>query len=90
MPEFEAALALCQVGAIHPEPIESRYGFHVVIVDQHIAGQDLPFDLVRDQIANWLTARAHHTAIRQYITLLAGRAEITGITLDASTSPLVQ
>jgi len=90
VPEFERALAALPVGEVAPQPIETRYGFHVVRVDRQIAGRDLPFEMVQSRIAAWLDEKVRRTAIRQYIEILAGRAEITGIIFDASTSPLVQ
>lgn len=90
VPEFEAALAHAPVGTVCPGPVETRYGLHVIQVDQRIAGRQLPFEAVHRQIAAWLEDRAQHTAIRQYIGLLAGRATILGISLDEETSPLAQ
>lgn len=90
VPEFEAALATMAVGSVRPEPVESRYGFHVVALDRRIEGRDLPFELVRARIAEWLNEKVRRAAIRQYVSILAGRAEIVGATLDASASPLVQ
>ena len=83
VPEFEAALARCAVGRVHDQPIETRYGFHIVLVERRVDGQQLPFELVRDQIADWLVRRVRHTAIRQYIAMLVGRAKITGVSFDA-------
>lgn len=88
--EFEAALGELAVGEISPKPIETRYGFHVIIVDRRIEGRELPFEMVSERIAQWLGDTVRHTAIRQYISILAGSAEITGITLDENRSPLVQ
>jgi peptidyl-prolyl cis-trans isomerase C len=90
VPEFEAALAQAPVGTIMERPIESRYGLHVIALDQKIEGAQLPFELVRDRIADWLALRARETAIRHYIAMLAGRATISGIDLEAATSSLVQ
>ncbi|MFN3745348.1 MAG: peptidylprolyl isomerase [Hyphomicrobiaceae bacterium] len=90
VPEFEQALASLPTGEIAPAPIESRYGFHVVVLDRRIEGRELPFEMVRARIAAWLDEKVHRVAIRQYIAILAGRAEITGIALDASATPLVQ
>lgn len=90
VPEFEAALATAPVGVVCPDAVESRYGIHVVIVDQRLPGRQVPFDAVREQIAGWLEDRSRTTAIRQYIGLLAGRATIVGISLDQQSSPLVQ
>ena len=90
VPEFERALTAMPIGAVHGSPIESRYGVHVVRVNRHQQGQQLPFDLVHARIAEYLAERVRSTAIRQYISLLAGRAVITGIDLATSQSPLVQ
>lgn len=90
VPEFEQALASLPVGEIAPVPVESRYGFHIIAVDRRIAGRELPFEMVQARIAGWLDEKVRRVAIRQYIAILAGRAEITGIALDASASPLVQ
>lgn len=90
VPEFEAALADAPVGEVTPTPVETRYGFHVVIVDHRIEGEVLPFAVVHGQIAEWLSDRAEAIAIRQYIMLLAGRATITGIDFEGSGSALVQ
>lgn len=90
VPEFEAGLVDAPVGEVARAPIESRYGVHVVVVDHKCGGQALPFDLVRKAISDWLVERSQNAAIKQYISLLAGRAAITGIDLEASPSPLVQ
>jgi peptidyl-prolyl cis-trans isomerase C len=82
------ALASAPVGRVNNEPVETRYGFHVVIVDQHIVGKRLPFEAVKPQIAAWLSSRAEATAIRQYIAMLVNRAVITGI--DMTTGAAAQ
>jgi peptidyl-prolyl cis-trans isomerase C len=61
-----------------------------VALDHRISGRELPFEIVRARIASWLDEKVRRAAIRQYITILAGRADITGIALDASATPLVQ
>jgi peptidyl-prolyl cis-trans isomerase C len=83
VPEFESALD----GLDGPGLIETRFGFHVVMVDQRVPGRELPFEIVRDRIATWLVARARHTASRQFIAMLASRAEIAGIDLGADRPP---
>jgi peptidyl-prolyl cis-trans isomerase C len=86
--EFETALATAPVGRVIPTPVETRFGHHVVIVDQRIEGRQLPFDVVRDRIAQWLADRARVTSIRQYIAMLAGRARIVGIAFDVDATGL--
>lgn len=88
--EFEAALKRMEAGKIHPEPVETRYGFHIVRLERKIEGRQLPFDMVHARIAGFLAERVSRTALRQYVSLLAGRAKLEGIVLDASSTPLVQ
>ncbi len=90
VPEFERALPAMPVGAVHGSPVESRYGFHVIRVNRHEEGRQLPFEIVRERIAAYLGEHVRRTAIRQYISRLAGRAVIAGIDLAGSDSPLVQ
>jgi peptidyl-prolyl cis-trans isomerase C len=86
--EFEAALQRMQPGEF--AIAETRYGFHLVRLDHHAPGQVLPFELARDRIADYLATRVQHRALAQYVSVLAGRAEITGVTLAAAGSPLLQ
>lgn len=90
VPEFEQALPRLPVGEIAAMPVESRYGFHIVAVDRRIAGRQMPFELVRQRIADWLDEKVRRTAIQQYIAILAGRARISGIEIASSPTPLVQ
>ena len=70
--------------------VESRYGFHVVRLDRRIEGNQLPFEAVRTRIARYLADTVERKALAQYVSILAGRADIAGIELAASTSPLIQ
>ncbi len=87
--EFEAALHTLAQGAISP-PVETRYGVHLIRLNRHIEGRQLPFEAVRERIADYLDAHVRRQATAQYIAVLIGRAEIRGIALDGATSPLVQ
>ena len=90
VPEFEQPLfRLGPTGLLH-ELVKTRYGFHIVTVDQRIPGTKLTFDMVRDGIAENLRAAVEEKAMRQYLSILAGRAKIEGVELDAAASPLVQ
>ena len=90
VPEFERALAAMAPGELAAQPVESRYGFHVVVLDRKIPAKELPFEMVRDGIAQRLRAACWSKAVAQYISILAGRAEICGIGLDAAEGPLIQ
>lgn len=86
--ELERGLDRMQDGEI--AIIESRYGFHVVRLDRRIEGNQLPFEAVRTRIAAYLADTVERKALAQYVSILAGRANIAGIALAASASPLVQ
>ncbi len=90
VPEFEAALFGDSSIGILPRLITTRYGFHIICIDRRVAGTIVPFDLVRERIAALLSEHVERTALRQYIGLLAGQAELRGVSFGAGTSPLVQ
>ncbi|MGI9419470.1 MAG: peptidylprolyl isomerase [Geminicoccaceae bacterium] len=90
VPEFEAALEAMDEGEVRPEPVATRFGFHVLALDRKVAGSQLPFDVVKDRIAAWLEAASWSQAVSQYVGILAGHADIRGIDLKAANGPLVQ
>ena len=82
-------MAGAPVGEVSPQPVETRYGYHVIAVDQKVVGVDLPFEVARAQIGRWLGERTRRVAIRQYIARLASRAQIEGIDIDTSAAAQV-
>lgn len=90
VPEFEKALFGLEPAGILRQVVKTRYGFHIVAVDQRILGEALPFETVRAQIAARLQATVEERALRQYVSILAGKAEIIGVDLNAAATPLVQ
>ena len=48
------------------------------------------FESVRGAVAMALRQQAYVTALRQYLSLLAGQAQLEGVELDAAETPLVQ
>jgi peptidyl-prolyl cis-trans isomerase C len=90
VPEFENAVFRFGPTGVLRDLIKTRYGFHVVSVDRRIPGNKLSFEVARDQIAARLSASVEERALRQYISVLAGHAEIEGVELETASSPLVQ
>lgn len=90
VPEFEKALFRLGPTGILREVIRTRHGFHIVAVDQRIPGKTLPFEAVREQIAERLKAGVEERALRQYVSILAGQAEVVGVDLQGAQAPLVQ
>ena len=90
VPEFEQALFADRTIGTLPRLIKTRYGFHIVSIDRRIDGQTLPFETVHAEISERLMRQVQEVALRQYVRLLAGEAELQGVDLDATSSPLVQ
>lgn len=82
-PEFENALIAMSPGTISKEPVESRYGIHIIRLDRKIDGQVLPFELVGEHIAAYLTEAMRRRAQAQYITRLLGAARVEAIEIPA-------
>ena len=88
--EFEAALRIMEPGTVHPEPVETRYGLHIVRLDRRIDGRELPFEAVQERVADYLDTAVYFRALQQYVSVLAGRAVVTGVDLAGATGPFVQ
>ena len=90
VPEFEEALFADRTTGILPRLVKTRHGFHIVAIDRRVAGRLVPFEAVRAQIAERLAQHTQEVALRQYVRVLAGRAELRGVALEAAPTPLVQ
>jgi peptidyl-prolyl cis-trans isomerase C len=90
VPEFEQAIFKLGPTGILRELIKTRYGFHIIAVDRRIPGRRAPFEAVQERIAERLKAMVEEKALRQYVSVLAGRARIEGVDLNAAQTPLVQ
>jgi peptidyl-prolyl cis-trans isomerase C len=89
-PEFaREVFAGPEIGVL-PRLVHSRFGLHVVEVLAREAGADQPFESVRGAVAMALRQTAYVTALRQYLQLLAGAADVRGVALDSAATPLVQ
>lgn len=88
--EFERALERLPVNEIAAHPQETRYGFHVVWLHDRVPGRPLEFEEAHERIASYLRESVWRRSVSQYVRILAGRAQIRGIDLDAASSPLVQ
>lgn len=83
VPDFERALTAMSEGELSSRPVRSRYGFHVIKLHRRILGRRLPFEVARDRIALHLQAASWSRAVSQFIGVLANRADIEGVTLNA-------
>ena len=89
-PEFAKELfGQTDVGVL-PRLVHSRFGFHVVEVLAREPGVVQAFEAVHGAVAMALRQSTYVTALRQYLTLLAGQATVLGVDLEAAQTPLVQ
>ena len=90
VPEFERVIFSLEQGKIAPRLVESRFGLHIVRVERRVEGHTLPFEMIREQLARHLTEQVRARALKQYLKILVGQANIQGIELGGAQSPLVQ
>ena len=91
VPEFETFLAALEPGQVCPVVVASRYGMHVLLLHARAEPRLLPFEMVQQKVAAWLSDASWRRGVHQYIARLAAEAEIEGIVLPgAAAGPLVQ
>jgi len=83
-PEFEQALIKLAPGELSAEPVETRYGFHIVRLDRKHEGRALPYEVVAGRIADYLRESVCRRASAQYVARLISAAQITGLELEGA------
>ncbi len=84
VPEFEAALDGLTAGQIAPDPVQTRFGLHLVRLDELAEGRELPFDAVRPHLTEAMEKQAWAVAARDYALRLAAKAQIEGVDLGVA------
>lgn len=80
----QAGIEALGEGRTGREPVRSRFGWHVLRLQRRIAGQTLPFEIVRERIADMLEARSWSLAATRYVAALADRAGVEGVRIEPS------
>lgn len=90
VPEFDRALfGSTRIGTL-PRLVNTRFGFHVVRIEQRISGELRPFEELAENISRFLAQRVRLKAMQQYVTILASTADIVGAHGEAGLAGLVQ
>jgi peptidyl-prolyl cis-trans isomerase C len=88
-PEFaREVFGRAEVGVL-PRLVASRFGLHVIDVQQREPGQNPPYEAVQEAVRANLRQHSWTTALRQYLQLLAGQARLESVALDAADAPSV-
>ncbi|VAW04127.1 hypothetical protein MNBD_ALPHA07-752 [hydrothermal vent metagenome] len=82
VPEFEAALKIASIGEIHPTPVETRYGFHILRLDARAEGEILPFEAIRETLYEACEKAHWAKAAQAYVTALLENATIDGLDVN--------
>lgn len=90
MPAFETALFQMKEGDLSSEPVHTEVGYHIIKVHKRVEGKQLPFENVKDWIAQDLQEKSWDRAFNQYIQILIGRSRISGFRMEGAQTPLVQ
>jgi peptidyl-prolyl cis-trans isomerase C len=75
---------------VHPRLVHTRFGLHIIEVLGRRKGKLPAFEEVQQRIQAQLALQSRSTALRQYMQLLVGQAQVEGIELEGTDSPLVQ
>jgi len=85
VPEFEAVMSALEVGTITQEPVQTRFGFHIIRLDAKEDGRQLPFQAAQIRVREALERAAWARAARTYTSELMEKADIEGIILPDET-----
>lgn len=82
VPEFEAVLRQLEEGAVTPQAVQTRHGWHIIRLDAKAEGAVLPYEIVAPKLRAAMEKRAWGQAVRDFVQRLAKEAEITGVDLS--------
>lgn len=81
IPEFETAMFDLEVGQMSQEPVESTFGYHIIKLHNKVPGQLLPFEVMKENIAQYIKVNTWQAEVSKYIESLVQNAEIEGINM---------
>lgn len=82
VPELDRALQHLPVG-IHDRPLASRFGWHLVAIDERAEERPLPYEQVAERVRHNLREQATRRALRHYLLALEEEIGVEGLKLDA-------
>ena len=77
-PEFDRQLFMLRPG-LAGLTVETRYGHHVVLLDEIERGEQLGYDEAASKIASYLETQVKQNAIHQYLQILQERYTVQGL-----------
>ncbi|MHA6645976.1 peptidylprolyl isomerase [Mesorhizobium sp. A623] len=80
--DVQQAIEALAPGKACRRPIRSGFGWHVIRLARVIDGQVLPFEAVRDKIADMMAARRWTMDAARYISRLAETGDVEGVAIE--------
>ena len=80
--ELDRALLHLPVG-LHERPLASRYGWHLIAIDERQEERPLPYEQVAERVRHSLREQATRRALRHYLLALEEEIGVEGLRLDS-------
>lgn len=77
-PEFDRQVFRLRAG-LAAFPVESRWGYHVVLVDEIAGGEAQAFEDVRERISDYLELQVQQREVQHFLQELQDRHEVRGL-----------
>jgi peptidyl-prolyl cis-trans isomerase C len=77
-PEFDRQVFRLRIG-LAAFPVESRWGYHVVLVDEIAAGEQQEFEDVRERISDYLELQVQQREVQHFLQELQERYDVRGL-----------
>ena len=81
--EVQSGLEALAEGTTARDPVRSRFGWHILRLHRRIPGRTMPFETVRDRIADMLEARSWSIEAARYVAALAAANQVEGVRIEA-------
>lgn len=78
-PEFDRQLFMLRLG-LASLTVESRWGHHVVFIDEISRGEPMSYEDCSTKIASYLELQAKQNALQQYLQILSDHYSVIGLT----------
>lgn len=76
VPEFKQVALALKPGQLHPEPVKSEYGYHIIKAGDKVAASQLSFEDVKSDLQRQLEMDAKNKAFEEYMQNIRNSADI--------------